>query len=713
MSNPPPPPFQVPDDNDPAQNQQPFVPPQVQQNWQHQAQPPGQQAQHGPPQGDPQAFTPPYGQPTPYNPQQPQAPQTPQWQPPQQAQQWQPPQQDQQWQPPQQDQQFAPPPGPQAQSPQPPYVPPQPFQQPQWSNSGGLADTSAAGGAGAAGAAFSPAAMPPPMGPPSGFDSGPGSSMPPAGPPTGYRSGPGHGSGFPPPAAPPPGSYGPPARPQEVQLGPPRAPRPRKHKRSYLLPTAVAALLVAAVTAPAAIKQAERNPTATNAGKPLAKGEVLWSIREGRDGPVTPQPPKSAQPVLQRPGTWYTDQNVVIAEAKRLAAYDLGTGQLAWEYSSDGQFVCDVDLQGDSKQAFVAFGDEKACENLEAIDVVAGKKIWSAKLEKASGDTPDLGDFGYNTSTGIAVSGGVAVFDGQAFRASDGRKLWSADTALGEDCSISTGGFAGGARLVVIASCGGYGGESTAMELDPTTGRPRWQFDVPAGGIGDNVEVVSTDPVMIMKSPLLLSGASSEITVLDDQGREAFKITDGNPVAAPRGSTSAMSGTIPILATDKVIYVPGSDRSGELAKLSSLEGANQLTAYDRGTGQKLWTQSVASGSSLFTMKSQGQIFPIRVEDSGDLLLLVQDGGATRGRPMNLIRVAAKDGSMTNLKELPNRATVAKGLMYGVLVHEKDGRVYVTGYPVADNPAYEALPIKNALGQAVHYDMSSYRVIAMQ
>ncbi|WP_436786097.1 outer membrane protein assembly factor BamB family protein [Yinghuangia sp. YIM S10712] len=745
MTNPPPP-FQVPDGNEPDDNQQqPYVPPQ---------------GQYGPPQGDPQAFTPPYGIPAAHNPQQPPPPQGPQQQswapPPQDQQQWQPPQQDQQWQspqqspqqPPQQSRQWAPPPAqqfqppppqqfqpsppqqggqqppfapPQQAAPQPPYAPPQPTPpQPQWSGGGGPVASPAAGeGVGAA--AFTPAGMPPPMGAPTGFDSGPGGGMPVGGPPRSHDSGPGSGGGgFPPASAPPPSSYGPPSRPQALQLGPPRAPRPHKHKRSVLLPTAVGALLIAAVAIPGAVKQAERDPSGSSAGEPLAKAEVLWSIREGRDGPETP-PTKVGEEKLNRAGVWYTDTTVVIAEAKRLAAYNLDTGALAWEYSSsDGEWVCDVDLQGGSKEAFVAFGGEKDCSTLEAVDIVAGKKIWSTptKEDKADSGVPDLGDLGFNMSTGIAVSGGVAVFNEVGYRVSDGRKLWSAAETLGEDCStLGGGGYSGGAKLVVVASCGGgLGSGSTVTELDPVSGAPKWKYEVPGGTSfgGGTVAVVSTDPVVVMKSELSLNLKNPpppEIIVLDDQGRESFKINDLHAVVAPRGSSEALTGTVPILATDKVIYIPSTDLSDSFGGL--MGGANQLSAYDRATGQKLWTQSVATGSKLFTIKSQGQIYPIRVEESGDLLVLVQDGGTTKLRPMSLIRVSARDGSMTNLKEFPKRVTVAKGLMYSVLVHERDGRVFLAAQPKGPDPAMENLPFENPLGQAVHYDMSSYRLIVMQ
>ncbi|NUS45650.1 MAG: PQQ-binding-like beta-propeller repeat protein, partial [Mycobacteriaceae bacterium] len=604
--------------------------------------------------------------------------------------------------------------------PQQPYVPPQQAQ-PQWSSGGGFVDTPAAAGAGAA--PFAPSSMPPPMGPPTNYDSGPGpgNMPPPAGPPTSYDSGPGSGNMPPPMGSPtsyapgpaPDGSRSgfpshasqmPPRRPNgRIQLGPPRAPRPVKYKRSWLLPIAVGALLVAAAAIPTALKEADKEPT-TSLGAAQAKAEVMWSIREGRDGPATDEKSR-----LQRTGVWFTDQNVVIAESKRIAAYNQDTGALAWEYSSpDGEFVCDVDLQGDSKQAFVAFGGEKDCSVVEAIDLAAGKKIWSAKAESADNGTSDidLGDYGdfdkYNVgqTTGIAVAGGVAVFNGQAFQVSDGKKLWDAAKALPAECTMPE--FTGGAKLVALC-------DSTVSELDPLTGRSKWTYQAPTGDMFSSVKVASTDPVVVMRSQLT-GNTAPVVAVLNDQGKEAYQITDGHPVIAPRGSLEAMSGTVPLLSTDKVLYVPGSDMSASFH--TGGDTANQLSAYDRATGRKLWTKTLADGmSALGLVKTQGKLFPVRVEQSGDLLVLVEAAGGAK--PLNLVRVSAADGSMTNLKEFPGTVTSAKVLMYGVVVHENNGRLFLVAYPRTPDPSLEKMKITNYLGQTVHYNMSPYRIITMQ
>ncbi|WP_436778260.1 outer membrane protein assembly factor BamB family protein [Yinghuangia sp. YIM S09857] len=697
MSNPPPPTFRVPDDNEPdGPQQQPYVPPQGNQAWQ-------------PPTGGPVVP----GQSPTYAPQGSQPGQQ-SWAPPPQADQWAPPPAAGQWAPPPSGQpSYGPPPdsvpsGPQAPPQQ--YMPPQ-QSQPQWSSGGGYVE-------------------PPPVGPPPG-SSGPGSqpqgSYPPLGqpqgnypppadyapadmpPPAAYSPGPDPSGYVPAPSHVPPGAYGPPARPQDVQLGPPLT-RPRKHDRSWLLPIGLVAVLIAAAAVPGIAKQASRDAGVGKAGTPLAKGDVLWSIREGRDTPVSAYTDKYGQGRLSRTGVWYTADTVVVAEEKRVAAYNKETGASAWEYSSpDGEFVCDVDVQGGDKRAYVAFGDEKNCTKLEAIDLVQGKKVWASDIVASKSDI-DMPDFDFALGTkGIAVAGEAVVFEGQAYRESDGKPSWALDSVLDEGCSVD--GVAGGAKLIAKVSCG-YGEGTTVAELNPANGSPKWQYVLPPapGGLSlGDTEVVSVDPVIVVRTHGGLSKTPPDVVVLDDAGKEAFKITEGHTVATAR-TTLSTAGYMPILASDKAIYVPGSDMSASLSL--GADSANMVTAVDRTTGKTLWSVNVAEGKNLLGLKQQGKIHPVRVEESGDLLVLVQDGGAVTGRPMSLVRLSATDGTLTNVKEFPSRATIAfSSLMRDVMVREENGRLYLAGLPYALTAAAQA-PTPDGFGGEKSFNLKPYHVIAM-
>lgn len=744
MSNQPPP-FQVPDDNEP----------------------PAPDPQFGPPAGEPQGFTPPYGSPQQSYGPPPQAPQQPapgQWAPPpaQPQQQWAPPaapgqpqpQPQNQWAPPpapptpQPSQGWAPPPpaqpgpsdqspyGPPPQVPQqqfgapqfappadagpgsaPPYVPAQPGQ-PQWSS--GFVDTPAPHGGGAAGVAGAGAGgaagaqgfaggldMPPPMAPQpadTGYSSGPGSGAYPSGT---YSSGPGHPQQG--PYQPAPGyATSERLRGRAIQLGPPRTPRPYKRKRSLLIPVAVVSLAITAWAAPGAVREYRHDRT-DGLGEAQAKGDVQWSLKDGRDGPE----PDTNGNTSAQPGAWFTGDDLVVTEQSRVVAYDRETGRTEWEYQApDGTVVCASAAQDGDGPALVGFGDKEACGSLQAIDLAKGTKLWSAQVP-ANEDDLSLSPGG---SGRIAVSGGVAVLDGKAFGVADGRPLWDAKSAL---AGCRNPEYFGGAALVARATCGSATG---IIRVDPRTGRQQWRYDIQgeagASALARSVDVVSTSPVAVLQSPprAALSQEPPVLTVLDDQGKEDFKATENYPMASSKsGGLGSSLAALPVLAGDNVVYVMGSDRSSKAVgfDVSGVQGANLVTAYDRGSGRALWTVKVDTGFGFGKVASlAGAAYPIRVEESGDLLLLATGGSNFSTKPMQLVRVSAADGTFTNLKEFPGKVSINASGMSDVRIFEHDGAVFFVGSPemVLGDDTQGRLPpsVKDASAELAHY-----RVIALK
>ncbi|MGA4540796.1 PQQ-binding-like beta-propeller repeat protein [Uniformispora flossi] len=783
MTNPPPP-FQVPDDNEPPQNADPVQPPAG-----PGAAPWGQGAQYPPPQG--QAYGAPPQQPYPgqqpqpgqqpypgqqFAPPQAPQPQNPQFAPPPPAQQY--PAPGQQYgpppgqpaaqpyaapgqfaapppaggQPPQPGSPFGPPPAapqPSAWAPPPPadaqpqpaaqqWAPPpaaqpspqssppmgapaaQPFVPPQsgpgqWQGGpGGPAAAAAAGGAGAAaGAAWAPPPSPAPGGSAGDPWGGPGPASgtmpPPSGAPP-YAAAPYTSS--PQPSGPfdamlPPGAYPPPHQSfgtgapshgtphsgrHELHLGPPRAPRPPKQTRSVLLASAIAAVLVGVAAVPMAIHQANRD-VSDGLGKSQQQGDVLWSIMEHRDGPTSPE-----KPALERPGAWFTDTTVVVAEAARLVSYNQDTGKTEWEYKApEGSLVCDVTPQTDTRYALAAFGKDDQCTTLEAVDLKTGKKVWSVDVGTDPGAIPGLS--GYGLTKGIAVTGDTAVFDGKAYRVSDGKPLWDSATALPKGCTDPE--YLGGKRLVAKWTCG-FQAPTSVAEIDPATGKPKWTFTAPkTASVLDDVKIAAVDPVMVMQGQAIgLGKEPPTVIVLDDSGKEKFRLQD-HPVINPPGTS--ISAAAPVLATDKVVYVPGSDMSAFMGTGGS--DVNQITAYDRESGKKLWTKTVA-GTNTVGMKQQAKVYPIRVDENGDVLV----AAAGMARPIHLVKLSASDGTVTNLKEFPGRVGWGTNFMWGPSVFERNGQVTFVGAPSEQNIKVST---KDIVGKTVESDTAYYRVITMR
>ncbi|MGR7000084.1 hypothetical protein ACU686_21665 [Yinghuangia aomiensis] len=66
----------------------------------------------------------------------------------------------------------------------------------------------------------------------------------------------------------------------------------------------------------------------------------------------------------------------------------------------------------------------------------------------------------------------------------------------------------------------------------------------------DDIKIAAVDPVMVMQSQAMgLGKGPPTVVVLDDSGKEKFRLQD-HPVINPPGTS--ISATAPALATDKV-----------------------------------------------------------------------------------------------------------------------------------------------------------------
>lgn len=694
-----PPPFQIPDNNDRPDGEE-WQPPV--------ASPPAAAANYGPPQGAPafgaphsaaQYGPPPGGAPTSYGPPPtgapgPYVPPQGQWPPP--AGPASPPPQFGPGQgtaaPSPQAAAFAPQQFPPPAAPGPSSPPPQPAP-PSWAGgAGGFAGPAAAGPGvyaqpsppgnfppGTAAPGMPPGNYPPPTPASGGLPPNPvGNYPPPAGPPSSPPFEPSpyampQQQGF----TPPPQTSAPAAHAHDhrhLHLGPPRAPAAPKRKRSPLIPTALVSAIVVVLAVPALVKQSNKDHTG-GLGEAQAKAAVQWSIQDGRDGPEV----AAGIPSLVKPGAWFSGGNIVVTESGRVVAYNRTTGKTEWEHPApSGLFVCGAGEQDAGGIAVVAYGTKENCSTIEGVDLAKGDKVWSQTVKNA----------GFGTGDDIAVSGGTVVVNGQAYSMKDGSALWDSKATFGSSCFGAK--YTGGSALVAMGTCKSA---TSVYAVDPATGKAKWQYDLKSkGSVGAGSSVVSTSPIVVAERPIGSIQEAPTLTVLDDQGKAAFNVTDGHPI------TGLMEAGPAYLASDKLLFVPGSDMSGSFG--TGAISANQIVAVDRATGKTVWTMSVSTGMKAFGFSTQGEIKPVRVDENGDLLALVT-GGTGSFKPAHLIRFAAADGKITNLKEYPAKASVAGAFMTETVVREKDGQFFYVGYSRSAE-----FTLKSAA------DYPQYRVIAM-
>lgn len=185
-------------------------------------------------------------------------------------------------------------------------------------------------------------------------------------------------------------------------------------------------------------------------------------------------------------GVWFTDKYVVKNEIGKVVGYDLATGAQAWSIPFTSRGDCTAARDSYNDTAAIQYG--ASCEKVMAVDLAAGRTLWSVTLPGATGSSID---FDY---TEMAISGntvGVDWLNGSAgYRLTDHKQLWSSGNG---DCEDD--GYAGGKQFVAVVNCG-Y--DTYKVQLIDTAGNgaPKWSWTAPTGTKVN--AIVSTDPVVVL-----------------------------------------------------------------------------------------------------------------------------------------------------------------------------------------------------------------------
>ena len=269
-------------------------------------------------------------------------------------------------------------------------------------------------------------------------------------------------------------------------------------------------------------------PGALDVTQPLAHGDVLLRVSEM--GVLRRYVPRSGHIVWQRSarfperqiladGNWYMVSNGV------LLAHDERTGRPRWTRPW-GCFHCGV--AGSAGRVFVAGDPENPFDGgagaLHALDARTGRTLWRAGTQTAYtyGSFPALADGRVFVRT-IGGDPGENRFSIQAFRASDGKRLW--DAPVGRSKRFWFTPLAASAELVVYPSEDGR-----LYALDAKTGALRWTMP------GSNDKT----PPAIVNGLVWAGSAGGRLVALDARdGRRlwespVFENGPGSPVIAGR-----------------------------------------------------------------------------------------------------------------------------------------------------------------------------------
>jgi PQQ-like domain len=227
---------------------------------------------------------------------------------------------------------------------------------------------------------------------------------------------------------------------------------------------------------------------------------------------------KPADPVAQKDnlkdalGIWFTTKYMVKNQVNQVVGYDINTGAKVWAIPAVSGDECTAARDSYHNIAAIQYGAD--CDKIMAIDLAAGRMLWTQALPGGTGSKIDF-DFSEMAISGDSV--GVDWTEGSiAYRLSDHKVLWQSGNGTCED-----DGYAGGAQFVAVVNCN-YDTYKVQV-IDPAkNGASEWSWTAPSGT--EVNAIVSTDPVVVL---LGTQGTTySDVAVLNN-GRLQSRVSLG------------------------------------------------------------------------------------------------------------------------------------------------------------------------------------------
>ncbi|MFF5161046.1 PQQ-binding-like beta-propeller repeat protein [Streptomyces sp. NPDC000348] len=389
------------------------------------------------------------------------------------------------------------------------------------------------------------------------------------------------------------------------------------------------------------------DPENLNEGRRAGESKVLW-YKEAPDAPGAG---------AEAPGLWVTDKTAVKAAYKELYAYNVGDGRPTWDTITFPQEICAVTRgkTADDKVviAYKSGGSDSAkCNQLQLVDLDTGEKGWTQEVAEGA-----LFDSAFSIEmslTGDTLMVGRSQ-SGTAYDVTSGKKLF--DAKKYGDAPCFPAGFAGGERLLQVASCGvgGTNEHDELRELDPRTGKVKWtqKFDK-----GWRVErAYSVDPVVVYST---------------NEDEKAWNI-----------STFTGSGTFRSEITVDEDFAPGCDWAVLVRDLQGCEGAvvdgdtlylpteaatgaNEIVALSLDNGKERWRVESPVEESMQPMKVEGGKLIAYVEPSYDA-----------GGQVVAIPVGGDDHKPARLMQNPQGVAEIESSFFSKSIDWVDGRFYLS------------------------------------
>ncbi|MER7412522.1 MULTISPECIES: PQQ-binding-like beta-propeller repeat protein [Streptomyces] len=355
-------------------------------------------------------------------------------------------------------------------------------------------------------------------------------------------------------------------------------------------------------------------------------------------------------------GSWITRKIYAKTSLNAVEGHRVDGGRRAWNLPLAGPSCAASPHMTDEHVTAIAFDKgSDGCSAVAAFDVDTGEKLWEKPLAE---DEFGFGGGDVNLTVADGVVAATWIGGHAAYDVTSGKKLWKDNVE--ETCSHAR--YGGGARLLAVLECGR---KVSIHELDPRTGRSRWDVELPQVSDGRSVRLVDTDPVVLL---LGTDGDRDEVMTVTEQGEVAASINLGNHyepgcLLGNMGSESCAN----IVAVGDTVVVSRGEHSG---KEGSSGDTNEAVGFDFSSGKPKWKVDAGEGRTIFPVAVEdGKVIayrpaPVVGETAGDVVGIDPANGKERG----LLRLPDSGVEKEQEFSMPSRswtptATYAEGRFF--------------------------------------------------
>ncbi|MEU6309828.1 hypothetical protein [Streptomyces sp. NPDC047014] len=346
--------------------------------------------------------------------------------------------------------------------------------------------------------------------------------------------------------------------------------------------------------------------TDLNAGRKQGEDKVLWLKTAKLDGPGAG---------IASKGQWVVGDTVAKVVGKTVKGYAVADGKEKWTIDFPADVCGTTPRTTEDGKTVVLFedgpSDTASCNQIRMIDLKAGAAGWSKEVTKESA-------FDMFLDPSLAMTGDTVTVNrltrATAFRISTGDKLFASPS---EGCV--PGAYAtGNGKMIGVATC--YDQDSTVevQDADPLTGKKTWTFRLPKGW--KVTRVYSVDPVVLDLGNATTKERSIVVLGPDGKQRATLSAEGSFPTECGISYDDALQGCATAVADGNTLYLP---TKAEIGK------ANEIVAFDLGTGKAKWRVPAGEGRTITPLKAaNGQLIAYRKAENaqgGEILSVPADG----------------------------------------------------------------------------------------